>query len=876
MASDYYKKDEVERMAQGRWSQILRDLAGLSPDQLSNRSQPCPMCGGEDRYNYDDRYSAGNYFCRGCGPGNGWSILNKKLGLSFPEALKQVAEYLKVNKSNMPVVKNNNNLKAIYPTDKSLEFKNKSARLFDKTGQRSYVHSYQTVWDWLDEDSKRIGYIARKENKTTHQVYLTSKGWTQGSIGEDRPLFGLQNYKSSKKLLIVEGEKVQAKCQEILPDDWCCVTWTGGCQAVRKSNWKFIESSKIYIAPDNDPQGFKAANYIKSLFPNSKIMKMPEGKPEGWDLADFIDEDMMLYEELIELIEGAAEKEEKERSEGLNYIVEQIRPLGYNENKIFLMPVCRMQIAEMNMAELGQSQLRTLIPREEIWYEYFPKKVGVDWNRAAEFILEECLKRGPYKPDKVRGRGIWKDGDNYIAHLGDKLVVDKNIKPIQSYSSKKYVYLLSEKLINYCDETLNDDERDLMSAIFAQLKWMNPVSGVLLGGYIVCSFAAGVLKWRPHIQITGPAGSGKTTILREIVTHALGGFSLLVEGETTEAGIRQGLEGDARAVVFDEAETNEKHDYSRQQRNYALARISSSGSEVFKGTPNNKVNKFALRSCFCFSSITVGIKQKADQTRIAVLELAPQFETNKTTEQHWDHLKKMLYMMPPDLSEKIFKTTMTNIELILENIDVFSDCLAEKSGSRRLGDQYGTLLGAYYSVFEKLEIIKREEAMEFIQNFNWDIFEHLNKDTQELEALDIIKSLIVDVPKFDGGSSKLTIGELITYVLSSPGPGIVSSRDASETLRRYGIKVDLVRNSVFVSKSDQNLARILRTEPWMQNWSMFLKRLSGVCEPNNSVYFGEGKRVRCVQIPISYFMASKDSNPDDESKSHEDQKNLDE
>ena len=49
--------------AQGRWNEILAVLAALSAEQLSNRHQPCPLCGGRDRYRFDDRQGSGSWFC---------------------------------------------------------------------------------------------------------------------------------------------------------------------------------------------------------------------------------------------------------------------------------------------------------------------------------------------------------------------------------------------------------------------------------------------------------------------------------------------------------------------------------------------------------------------------------------------------------------------------------------------------------------------------------------------------------------------------------------------------------------------------------------------------------------------------------------------
>lgn len=66
----------VER-ARGRWREILPRL-GIETGFLTNRHGPCPLCGGRDRYRFDDRDGTGSYFCGQCGPGVGIILVRKR------------------------------------------------------------------------------------------------------------------------------------------------------------------------------------------------------------------------------------------------------------------------------------------------------------------------------------------------------------------------------------------------------------------------------------------------------------------------------------------------------------------------------------------------------------------------------------------------------------------------------------------------------------------------------------------------------------------------------------------------------------------------------------------------------------------------------
>jgi putative DNA primase/helicase len=65
----------IER-ARHRWREILPQL-GIDTRFLTNKHGPCPLCGGRDRYRFDDRDGTGSYFCNQCGPGVGVTLIRK-------------------------------------------------------------------------------------------------------------------------------------------------------------------------------------------------------------------------------------------------------------------------------------------------------------------------------------------------------------------------------------------------------------------------------------------------------------------------------------------------------------------------------------------------------------------------------------------------------------------------------------------------------------------------------------------------------------------------------------------------------------------------------------------------------------------------------
>lgn len=80
-------------LARNRWRGILTGL-GIDEAVLSGKHTSCPICGGKDRFRFDNKDGAGTYYCNGCGAGTGYNLLMKVNDIDFPEALKRVKEVL--------------------------------------------------------------------------------------------------------------------------------------------------------------------------------------------------------------------------------------------------------------------------------------------------------------------------------------------------------------------------------------------------------------------------------------------------------------------------------------------------------------------------------------------------------------------------------------------------------------------------------------------------------------------------------------------------------------------------------------------------------------------------------------------------------------
>jgi len=80
-------------IAKGRWKEILPAL-GVDAQFLQNRHGPCPICGGADRFRWDDQNSEGGFICSQCGGGDGFRLAGRVTGQTFKQLADKVEEML--------------------------------------------------------------------------------------------------------------------------------------------------------------------------------------------------------------------------------------------------------------------------------------------------------------------------------------------------------------------------------------------------------------------------------------------------------------------------------------------------------------------------------------------------------------------------------------------------------------------------------------------------------------------------------------------------------------------------------------------------------------------------------------------------------------
>lgn len=497
----------------------------------------------------------------------------------------------------------------------------------------------------------------------------------------------------------------------------------------------------------------------------------------------------------------------------------------------------------------SELDLHKLLPDEGWWLRRFgvyDERIGalkLDVDQAAKWLIEGCTNRGILNKERIRGCGQWLDRCNVrrgddgrtsgdenshlgsdrsvpeadkILHLGDRLLVNGKECDIQDYPSKN-LYDLRPRIDIPKWQVLKDGDAEHFEKTVTRLNWKIPIYARYLMGWLACSVGAGALKWRPHIWITGEAGSGKSTVLDNVLKPLLSDIPIFESVNTTEAGIRDEIKCDAIPVVIDEADTYS--DRGRIKGVIDLCRVASSGGKISRGTADGEGRQYRARFAAIFSGINPPGMSSADESRVTFLEMV-----KGKGDVDWTQLEKDLAgVCSAELGGKLFWTVYERLEVLRESADVLQKAVALEIGDQRRGQQLGALMAGWW-IWSHSEAISLESACDLVRGLGEVDEEAIEEGKDNKESC--LDHLLASVVRGDDGS--FTVGQAVV--------------DGNwMELVKLGI-VQKDSSTVFIPNVNPELRKIFRDTEWPK-WNKSLLRLECVDR-------GRTSTARGVIIPL--------------------------
>lgn len=792
------------------------------------------------------------------------------------------------------------------------------------------------VWEYRNPDGSLYGAVGRWDRKDGKIplpcVYAstpdTAPAWRWAGFGHGRPPLNAHQIAAAPNapVLIVFGEKTCDAAAKYVPDGWVVATFQGGDNAVHYTDWSVLRGHSVVIWPDLDPDrtdqsgrpilpsgeqcGFTLSRLLNDLGVPCATVPVygprftKAGFPRnGWDLADELPANIppSAITDWITRTLQAATVPDAEPSNVIPLPVAppatpagvdtelKFQPLGFagDPHRYFFLSTSSQCVHSFTSTAITKdSAMLEIVPDHHFWAgQYGGDGNGIPWKRIGADLMRRCHEIGMYNPENRRGRGAWIDGKRSVFHGGDHLLVDGHkVKPSQFES--RFVY---PREPNFFDDLagvtpLTDDEAKQILTICRLMPWEggNRLLGDLAAGLIATAVIGGALRWRSHGWISGQSGSGKSWFMNHIVAKAIGDLGIYPLGESTEAGIRQFLQSDARPVVFDEFEG--KGPIGAQRRDAIINLMRSSASDgrgsIIKGSSGHDAQSFQIRCTFLVASIDVGLREAADETRCLVLTLANQngytAEQQRQSAERFQRIQQLAATLPLDLPARLVARMMRMIPTVRQNIETMSTILATKlsrSGTRRIGDLLGTPMAGAWALTSS-QPLSPAEAEIFLAKYDWAPFLRTKDTKEDIEVLRYLMQQEIRIPLARSATTVTRpLGEIMS-ILSMPTADDqgLDMRECDRLLTSIGIRYTPPSESPnptcagfwFASHHD-GLDRLMARSDYARGYVRILSRATGCIESNKllrkSVRFGAVKTT-AVWLPIDVVFPPDDAQDD--------------
>jgi len=604
-----------------------------------------------------------------------------------------------------------------------------------------------------------------------------------------------------KPILIHEGAKCAEASRNL--DGFIPASWSGGSAKAKLADWHILGKSDIYIFPDDDDPGIKAAHKIREQIPQAKIIRpIPAAraiKPKGADIEEALQvmsaDDLTAYilnpenHESIDMgpdtelpAPAVSNGDVPPSSPGpvsMDSLPFKILGIGDDGRAAFISEAGRL--VKYGLDSLSKNKLMVLAGRW-FWRDNYASEGKMSWDWAIDDMIRFSQDKD-FNDADVRGRGAWRDGDKISYHDGVKTYGDRDPKKIYLRLPKRDIGINDAPAISETCSALKD-------TIF-RLSFETRADAVRTLAWAALAPFAGALKFRPAILLTGPSGSGKTTVATFFINR-LANPMWINGSETTPAYVRQKVGTDATSIVIDEMEADSEKKRRNRDELLSLMRASTSDDapDSGKGGKDNNPVSFKMKNMFAFLSIDPTLESVADENRIFRINIVKPKNGNE-----WKSIEKILLGLLSDENCRAIRALVwKKLNHIFTLSDRVVDSIREKTGKDYRSSyadamlcstfmivwsgidsptdaQINETLDKYYQ-FQPAEE-HRDEAEEFVDRILGEHIEILHDHNREKISIIECMNRVYNGRRLDGDEATCLESEINSYRLTLSRHGII-------------------------------------------------------------------------------------------------------
>lgn len=693
------------------------------------------------------------------------------------------------------------------------------------------------------ESAKTVGvtpYMKRKLIASLGRCYIEDENLLVPMVDVDGKLWGIQKIMPDGKKIFMPGQKTDGCFHVIgspypLADSIICEGYATGVSLHEATNRSVIvtfSASNLVKVAKALAQKFQPGSFTIAADDDQFTAVGNAGRKAGEE-ASLILQTSVVFPKFKDHSAKPTDFNDLHLREGIEKVSKQLkslippkfgfRPVGVDDNFIYVYQIETASIVKLPI-NFSKNHLFRIAPLDYWLKRYRNEDDGkMNWLIVQDQLVSMCSKIGGFNGSKIRGVGVWRDGEDIVLNEGDRLTVNGAIIAYENYASDKF-YVHGHPVMRM-QTRLTLAECAPLANVVQMLNWSDPHSGFLLCGWIVASMIAPLLPIRPHIGLTGPSGSGKSTVLLDIVRKCLGPSAVFADGGTTEAGLRQRVRGSSVPVVLDEFEGDTDASISRIEGLTELLRVahSSGGGRTYKGSTGGQSDSFDVAFCALVSAINFRFSNAADISRFTILEM----KKRGNSPEQFAPIRHLLSMIDEDFGEKLRGRIIYMNSKILESCGMLTIAFQKYSNDMRSGQQLAILFGCSWAVLSD-EVISPDQADALAKEF----FESKEKIEEVTDQEQCLNHLVTSSVIIDG--VRKTIGDVI----------LNGHTDEIRQLKVFGIAVSREKNGFSIPNSHSYLSKDVYKGTRWNRWNSSLGRLDGAIKhfvfkldaPNRGVF----------------------------------------
>lgn len=726
--------------------------------------------------------------------------------------------------------------------------------------------------------------------------------------GGKLPLYGLDLLaaRPDDPVLVVEGEKAADAGRRLAGDAYVVIGWPGGGNSVKFADWSPLAGRSVTLWPDADkkvwPDGHEDAGGIRpaSKQPGAiamgavadhlrraraadiRIVDVSDARlsADGWDLADGEAEGWTAAHVIAYIAAhaapydasgGAAEGHSPGGAATENGAAADpaddcpFVPVGHRAGEYYLLSPAG-ELRSIPFSRMNANGLESLTDGDMRWYyRHFTdyderrKEDILSIVKARRWIMRACTARGLFDPaTPVRGRGVWNVDNAPMVHVGDAVWTSARGWRSAGFIGAGAIYAAQPKITRPAETPASEAvAADLFARIGQAWNFTDPWGAAVLTGFIGESYLGQAPDWRANLYCQAAAGSGKSWLTGAIAA-TLGGAANPSANNYTEAALRQSLNGEARAILLDEAEPGDSGGHKIKAVIELIRHMSGlEGASVQRGSADGRAQSFHMAGSVFMASILQGRLAPQDRSRITTFHLGPLLK-----ESEGGIGRSGAIQLTADLraaSPALWARAIAGWPRFLENMEAWRSALDRAGCSPRQIDQIATLFAARDMMVSDTATDPAAVSDE-IDMLMPMLLDEAEETSASVEGVECWHHLLTSQSGIARDGAHPTVARLILNAMDPAGHA--SMRNLQSLGMRFlnlkqkdrdGVEIDYGRGVVVANQHD-GLTRLFRDTRWRDGaWPGALAMIPG--HVTTKTVRIDGMPLRGVFVPAEYLPA---------------------